>query len=231
MTPMVIALFFTGWVVYLKKVPKYTGEVPEDSKRDYIALLIRSVWMIILIIALILAMGMPVEAAVAVSIVINIFVNHFSLRELLPFFRSAFETRLLLNTWLVMIFKEILSATGVIQALPDFFSVLPAPVFQIFALIFFLGTIVAGSQAIVVLCMSMAMETVAPGHSGLALFVLLMSITYIAMQLSPTHICLTTCAEDFGVKLGELIRKTIPMVLIFTVIAFVYYGMLYSAGF
>ena len=132
---------------------------------------------------------------------------------------------------LPMIFKEILTATGVIQSLPEFFSTLPIPAFLVFALIFFLGTIVAGSQAMIVLCMSMAMGSVAPGHTGLAMFVLMMCMNYIAMQLSPTHICLTICAEDFSVSLGDLVKKTVPLVLVFTVISFLYYGILYMAGF
>ena len=132
---------------------------------------------------------------------------------------------------LIMIFKEILTATGVIQSLPEFFSTLPIPAFLVFALIFFLGTIVAGSQAMIVLCMSMAMGSVAPGHTGLAMFVLMMCMNYIAMQLSPTHICLTICAEDFSVSLGDLVKKTVPLVLVFTVISFLYYGILYMAGF
>ena len=59
----------------------------------------------------------------------------------------------------------------------------------------------------IVLCMSMAMGSVAPGHTGLAMFVLMMCMNYIAMQLSPTHICLTICAEDFSVSLGDLVKK------------------------
>lgn len=230
MLPMVAALFMVGWIVYLRRIPKETGVVPDQPKSYYWKLLFRSVWMIVLTIALILILELPVELAVLVSIIINIFVNHFSVRELIPFIRSAFETRLILNTWLIMIFKEILTATGVIQSLPAAFSALPVPTFVIFALIFFLGTIVAGSQAMIVLCMSMAMETVAPGHSGLALFVLLMCMNYIAMQLSPTHICLTICAEDFGISLGALIRRTVPLVLTFTVLAFAYYGVLFMIG-
>ena len=231
MLPMIAALFFVGWLVYLRRIPRETGDHPEESKGYYVRLLMRSVWMIILTIALILLLELPVEAAVFVSIIVNIFVNHFSVGELIPFFRSAFETRLILNTWLIMIFKEILTATGVIQSLPEFFSTLPIPAFLVFALIFFLGTIVAGSQAMIVLCMSMAMGSVAPGHTGLAMFVLMMCMNYIAMQLSPTHICLTICAEDFSVSLGDLVKKTVPLVLVFTVISFLYYGILYMAGF
>ena len=93
-------------------------------------------------------------------------------------------------TLLIMIFKELLTETGVITSLPEFFSALPIPTFLVFVLLFLFGTIVAGTQAIIVLCMPMAMEVITPGHTGLALFTLLMCIGYVAMQISPTHICL-----------------------------------------
>ena len=128
-----------------------------------------------------------------------------------------------------MIFKEVLAATGVIELLPEFFSALPIPTFLVFALIFFFGTIVAGSQAMIVLCMPMAMATVNSG-AALSLFVLLMCINYVAMQVSPVHICLTLCAEDYRVPLSAMVVKTMPMVFVFTAISFLYYGLLRFVG-
>lgn len=231
MLPMVAALMFTGWLVYLRKVPKDTGMAPDQPRGYYWRLLAKSVWPIALTIALILILGLPVELAVLGSILVNVKVNRFGVRECLPFFKTAFEARLLLNTWLVMIFKEILTAAGVIAALPGFFSGLPIPAFLIFSLIFLFGTIVAGTQAMIVLCMPMAMATVAAGHTGLALFVLLMCITYVSMQISPVHICLLLCAEDYGISLGALVKKTLPLVAVFTAIAMAYYGILSAFGF
>jgi hypothetical protein len=231
MIPMAAALMAAGWVVYLRKVPKDTGMVSDKPKRYYLVLLLKSVWTIALTIILILTLNIPVEAAVLVCIVLNIFINRFTIKELIPFFRTAFELKLMISTWLVMIFKEVLGATGVISALPEFFSQLPIPGFLVFALIFFFGTVVAGTQAIIVLCMPMAMASISPGHTGLALFVLLMSMTYVAMQVSPIHICLLMCAEDYGISLGALIKKTTPLIVLFTIIAFAYYAGLNLLGF
>ena len=124
-----------------------------------------------------------------------------------------------------MIFKEVLSATGVISMLPEVFEQLPIPGFVIFALIFLFGTIVAGSQAIIVLAMPIAMASLA-GAPALPLFVLLMCVTYVAMQVSPVHICLTLCAEDYKVSLGSMVVKTVPLVAVFTVLSFAYYFLL-----
>lgn len=229
MIPMVIALFVTGYVVYLRRIPKDTGMIPDQSKSYYWILLAKSIWAIALAIALILLFNLPVYVAVLMCILINMFVNKFSLKEIVPFFRTAFEGKLLLSTMLVMMFKEILSVTGVITELPEFFSRMPIPEFLIFALIFFVGSAAAGNQAIIVLCMPMAMASLGNAQA-LPLFILLMCMSYVAMQVSPVHICLTLCAEDYHVPLGKMVMKTMPMVVVFSILAFVYYFVLQAIG-
>lgn len=230
MLPMVAALFLTGYLVYLRRIPRDTGMIPDRSKGEYAQLFLKSTWPIFLAIILILCFKqLKVWMVVFICIVINFFVNKFSFKEIAPFFKSAFESRLMLNTWMIMVFKELLAATGVIALLPEAFSHLPIPTYVVFALISFFGAVVAGSQAIIVLAMPMAMAAL-NGAPALSMFILFMSMNYVAMQISPTHICLTLCAEDYKVPLGSMIAKTIPMVLIFTVISFVYYFAMRAIG-
>ena len=229
MLPMLAVLMAIGWLFYLRKIPKDAGFFAGRPKAFYWKLLLRSLWTIIFTVILIVAFGVPVHIAVLACIVCNLFVGRFGWKELRPFFASAFEARLMISTLLIMMFKEVLAAAGVISALPAFFSSLPVPPFLVFALIFFFGSVAAGSQAIIVLCMGMAMAAAAQG--GLALFVLLMCMAYAAMQLSPVHVCLAVCAEDYRISLGTLIRKTVPLVGVFCLAAFGYYGLLRLFGF
>ena len=229
MLPMLAVLMAIGWLFYLRRIPKDAGFFAGRPKAFYWKLLLRSLWTIIFTVILIVAFGVPVHIAVLACIVCNLFVGRFGWKELRPFFASAFEARLMISTLLMMMFKEVLAAAGVISALPAFFSSLPVPPFLVFALIFFFGSVAAGSQAIIVLCMGMAMAAAAQG--GLALFVLLMCMAYAAMQLSPVHVCLAVCAEDYRISLGTLIRKTVPLVGVFCLAAFGYYGLLRLFGF
>ena len=229
MLPMLAVLMAIGWLFYLRRIPKDAGFFAGRPKAFYWKLLLRSLWPIIFTVILIGACGVPVPIAVLACIVCNLFVGRFGWKELRPFFASAFEARLMISTLLIMMFKEVLAAAGVISALPAFFSSLPVPPFLVFALIFFFGSVAAGSQAIIVLCMGMAMAAAAQG--GLALFVLLMCMAYAAMQLSPVHVCLAVCAEDYRISLGTLLRKTVPLVGVFCLAAFGYYGLLRLFGF
>lgn len=61
--------------------------------------------------------------------------------------------------------------------------------------------------------MPMAMAAMPEG--GVPLLVLLMSSAYAAMQISPTHVCLFIAAECFKVNMGGLVKRNIPMILLF----------------
>ena len=222
MIPMVIVIVLLGMFFFLRgRVPVDAGETPSDNKWKDFKNLIIGVWGIFLAIGLVIFAGMDVVYATSISLVLYYIAHKFTFAEIKPFFRSAFESRIVFNTCAVMLFKELLTATGVIKELPDFFAQFPIPTFLIFVLIFLFGTIIAGSLAIIVLVLPVAMATVP--NAGLPLLILLMSTSYTAMQVSPTHICLTLISEYFGVSLGSIIKQTIPVLISFMVIAIGYY--------
>lgn len=220
MLPMVGVLFLLGYFIYVKKIPK--GEVSSKSvvKSTEIKNLIISLWSIALTIIIILTFKIPVHLAVLPVIILNIIFDKFKFKEIKPMFRSAFELNLMLTTILIMIFKEVLTFTGVIERLPGYFALLPVPPVIIFALIFFFGSIVAGSKAIIALTLPLAFATIPNG--GLGLMIFLMCIAYIAMQISPTHICLAIITEHYGTSFIDLVKKTMPVLITFIIIVSIY---------
>lgn len=224
MLPAVVVLYFIGYFFYLRKVPRETGVVSDRKKSYYVKQLLKSLWSIALAILLIIAFHVPVHWAVLISIALCLFTYRFSPAEAGRFFVTAFEANIIVSTIFIMIFKDMISYTGVITMLPSVFTMLAVPPYLIFALIFFFGSIISGSQAIIVLCMPLAYSTIV--NAGLPLFILLMSMTYIAMQVSPIHICLLIVAEYFKVPLSALIKKTVPVLLTFMVFSLAYYYVL-----
>ena len=225
MLPVVVCLFLSGYVVYLRKIPKETGLVYEEPKSVYFGLLVKSIWPIFLSIAMVLLLNTPVWGAVLTCIVLEFFVQKFSFAEIKPFFRTAFEPKLMLNTLAVMVFGNLLRSTGVVDLLPVYLSKLPIPTFLIWALIFAIGTLVGGSTTIFVLAIPMLLAAV-PATEFYPMFLLVMSVSYTIMQVNPTHICLTLCAEDYKIPLGSLIVKTAPLAAVATALCFVYYFIL-----
>lgn len=225
MLPMVAILFILGYIFYVRKIPKSTGISQSKDKKDDILNLVISLWPIAVTITIILTMKIPVYMAVIPVIIVSAILNKFSVDELIPMVKTAFETKLIVSTVMIMIFKELLTFTGVIGRLPEYFEKLPIHPAIIFSLIFVIGTLVAGSQAIIALALPLAFATIPDG--GLALMILLMCMTYIAMQVSPTHICLAIVTEAFDVSFIELVKKTFPILVIFTAITAIYSYLLF----
>ena len=157
-------------------------------------------------------------------IVVYFFVNRFTLSMVRPYIISSFEPNIIVNTFILMIFRNLLTAAGVIEKLPVFFEGLPIPAFVVFFLIFFCCTMIAGSTATITLCTPLAFATIPSG--GLPLMVLLMSCTYAAMQISPAHLCLFLCCDYFKINIGSLIKKPLPVIIAFYLILFPYYFLL-----
>lgn len=222
--PLVVFLALLGHLFYLRKIPKATGQPPSQNKGNDLLNLFKSFWSILLTILLIITFNLPVYIAVTISILINIFVNRFRWKELRPIFRSAFESRLILTTVCIMIFKDIIIETGIIGILPKVLSSLPIPAFLTFFIIFFCGTIISGQQSINVVGLPLAFATI-PG-AGVPLLVYLMGAGYAAMQMSPTHVCLAIISEYFKVDMGVLIKKTAPVIATFCVVLTGYYFLL-----
>jgi integral membrane protein (TIGR00529 family) len=237
MLPMVFVLVSLGFVFNLRKVPIRTGLPPsEDKKKDALKIL-SNLWPIIFIVIMVMALngrpsvgllGMPFAAA-TIAIVASKLIDRFTWTELKPMFRSAFEPKLIFSTIMIMIFREILEYTGVIGILPSVFMDLPIPSFLIYAALFFFGTIISGQQAMVAIGIPLAFAD--PGVAGgMPLLVLLLSTSYAAMQISPTHVCLAVVTNYFNISMGALVRKTLPVILSFLVILSLYYLLLTTLG-
>lgn len=220
--PMLI-LALLGYWPCIRRLPKDPGTPPSAHRgKDFLHLL-QHLWTLLLILALILFGKLSVVPAVALVIAAAAILYRFQPRELLPMVRSAFEVKLLLNTFLVLVLKELIAYSGVLELLPKTLSTLPIPAYLIFALLFFAGGIISGANGIIALGTPLAFAAI-PG--GMPLMVLLMCMSHAASLISPTHVCLIVAADYYQIPLGQLISKTIPPALLFCVLMIGYYQIL-----
>lgn len=140
---------------------------------------------------------------------------------------SAFEAELLLNTFLVLALKEFIAYAGMLEEIPRTLSSLPIPSYFVFALLFFVGGAVSGTNGIIAMGAPLAFAAM---DGGVSLMVLLMCMCHAASQVSPTHVCLTVASNYFHVPLGGLIGKTLPRALAFGIFALGYYHALCALG-
>ena len=230
MVPMVIVLLVLGYLGYLRKLSKGYGNTGEvfDKKEEFKQLLY-CFWPLVLCIVLVIALNLSVIKVLPFIILLSIIVYKLSAREVLAFAKTSVEWRIIFNTIILMMFKNILTYTGAVGRLPDLFEGSAIPQFAAFGIIMFMGTIISGANSMIVLLIPLAFASIP--NAGAALLMYLMSLSYAAMQISPTHICLAIITEYFHVSWGQLMKKTLPVILVFVVILTGYYMMLSGLGF
>lgn len=219
----ILTLLMLAYLPYIRRLPKDPGTPCSEHRGKDALHLFQHLWTLLLILLLILFFGLSVVPAVALVIAAAAVVYRFKLKELLAMTGSAFEVSLLLNTFLVLVMKEFIAYTGVLELLPKALSVLPIPTYLIFALLFLIGGIISGINGIIALGAPLAFATI---QGGVPFVVLLMCMGHAASQISPTHVCLVVASEYYHVSLGEVIRKTLPMALLFCLLMIGYYQLL-----
>ena len=218
----IIFLFVVGYYPYITKLPK-NSKVELEVNRKQVALdLLRHIWPILLILILIIGCGLSVVSAVLISIVATIIAHKFSLGELKELITEAFDTGLLLNSFLCLVLKEFISYANVLELLPDALSVLPIPTYLIFVIMFFLGGLI-NLSGIIAIGAPLAFSAL---EGGAPLMMLLMCVCHVASQVSPTHICQILAADYFDISLGTLLRKIMPRTFLFCLFAILYYNLL-----
>lgn len=229
MVPMVLAAWALMYVCYLRKLPVPMPALAEAaSKRKDLASLLKNLWSLGAVMLVIIIFNLSVCVATPMVIAVNYFVDHFRPGEIPGILKESFELVLLGNMYLIMLFKGIITYTGVVTLLPDFFGQFQISIMLIFGLIFFFGTVISGSQAIIALCLPLAIVSVPDG--GIPFLVMLMCVAWGAMQISPTHVCSFVAAEFFHTTLGDLVVRLLPVVLAFCVVSYGY-SLLLAAAF
>ncbi len=219
----VIVLAGLGYIIYLRRIPSDTGTPVSGNRLADLLHLMQHLWSLILVLILILLFHFEVVTAVLVSILLSIIIYRVTLDEIKKFVFSAFEKKMLGNTFLVLCLKELIAYTGVLMLLPDAMAKLPLPTYLIFGLLFFTATVISGSTGAIAMGTPLAFAAI-PG--GAPLMAYLMCMAHAASQLSPTHVCLVVAADYFHVTLGDIVKKTLPVSIAFCVLMTLYYNVI-----
>lgn len=229
MTAMIIpvaVLILVSYFPYLKRIPRQPDKISNSGNkgRSFLNLLYH-LWPLILILILILVFKTDTVISMLITVILCIIVYRFKRADLSSMLVSAFEPKLILNSLLILVLKEFIADSGVLQVLPDMLSGLPIPSYLVFAIMFFFGSFISGSTAIVAIGAPLAFATLS-GMPALPLLILLNCINHAVAQLSPTHVCILVAADYFKVGLGDVIKKTFRPAFIFIAFAFAYYHLL-----
>lgn len=220
MLPVVFVLFYLGYLFYVRKVPnqKQYGKI-SDTKMHLMQFL-KQYWAIILLVITILLGNVPVHIAIYPVVALFLVINRFQKKELKEIITSAVQMPMMLDTVVVMVFKEILLFSSVLDKILNLFMTFQIPLVIVFGLLFFIGSLIAGSQAIIALGIPLAFASIPNG--GVGLLILAIGAAFSASQMSPTHVCLSIVTEYFYCSFWELVKKTLPLAAIFMAFITIY---------
>lgn len=224
MFPMMPLMWIMVYFLYLRKIPREEKIQDPTSKGIYIKALLKSLWPIIGIMLLLIGLNLEILLSIGITLIAFALIMGTSFQELRDAIAGGFNFNVVASTLFVMAFSHVITLTGVLNRLPAVISSLPIPTYFVFALVFYIGTILAGLNAVMAVCLPLAYFAIPDG--GLPLLILLMGVGHAAMQLSPTHICLTMVLDYYKTGWADLIKRTfLPSILLFVSI-FLYYTLL-----
>ena len=224
MLPLALLLVLLGHFMFMRKLPSGTGMPGRKEKLHDVKNLFLSLWPVGIIILFVITANIDVYLVAIFVIILYFFVNKFRFSEIKPFFKAAFEPKIILSTIFILVFKDYILSTDAVESLPRLLSELPLPNYIIFSIIFFIGSVIAGSTAICAIALPLAYAAIPDG--GTPLLVLLSTMAFAAMQVSISHICLFLSSAYFKVEVASLIKRTIPIISVFCVGLVLYYLLL-----
>lgn len=223
MLPMVGIYIGLGYLFYLRKLDHFHTKTEYDKTRELISAL-KAISPVLIILFLIMILKVEVQYATIFVIIGYSIVKRYKANDIIKYIKNAFEIRVLLTTLTIFIFKDIILSTNVMEQLPTLFEQLGLPLFIVYGIIFFVSSLLLGNTATYVIFVPLTLVAIPNG--GVSLYVYLNCVAFMAMQIAPTHICLFLACEYFKTDMTSLVKRTIPIAIIFVICATLYYILL-----
>lgn len=226
MIPVIILLFLIPKLLYVNKIKNEKNKHNDSPKIEGVQKLWKYFWPIIMLVIIILIFDVPIFIGVIPIMLLYGMINKLNYQEYINTIKEALQMKIIILTIVTMILKEILIYTGIFNNLSSYIHQLPLHPITIFVLIFLLGGIIIGSQATVAIGIPLAFATFPDG--GIALFIFLIVVLFIASQMTPTHLCLGIAADYFHISFSQLLKETMKtsiliLCAIIPYVLFIYY--------
>lgn len=222
--PVAIFVTLLG-LIYVRRVPKLPKTQHQRPLTVRIGVLLAALWPFILLMVLILAFSLEVWIAVGLTLTALLLTTRPPLKSLPRLFLDSTKWRLLVTVVAIMGFKDILSASGAVERLPELISALPIPSMLVFSLMAFLVSMLTGlplgTTAIV---MPLAIAA-APDYTIFNICLLHLS-SYLGAQITPMHMCITITAEYFQADLQKVLLASAAIYLPIYALVIASYGWL-----
>ncbi|MFA5536543.1 MAG: DUF401 family protein [Bacillota bacterium] len=230
---MILGLLPMGLLMILIGIPFLAAvKVEEDQntanktlKADKGQLLrdaVSSTLPVFLVVGLVLA---SVGPALAVAIVLlGLAIKHrYTPIKFLALARKAIVPKTIAIIWGIMFFKETMTATGSLAALPEFLGSLPIPEIAVVGLLSFLIAYLTGQTGFYVGIAFPLVVAAVGGNVNLPTAVFVFISGTAGTMLSPMHLCLTLTIDYFKAEFNKVLKKLVFLESIMVLTALVVY--------
>lgn len=173
--------------------------------------IVRSAWPVILVFALVVA-GLDAALAFVITLAALVLQQHMSRNEVLVGIRYGLDPKLLFLLYSVMLYKNVVDASGAAHSLFAEMQAIGMPPFVILtALPILIGASTGLSSAMVGISIPLLMPVImTPEGVNGAAFLLAYGAGGLGYMLSPLHLCLVLSAEYFKASLASVYRYVLP---------------------
>jgi integral membrane protein (TIGR00529 family) len=178
--------------------------------------LISGVWPILLIVLTVLVFKFDVGLTVLSVILLLLIIHHYRGPELKVLWKEASKPMLLVLIAGILFFKEMLTASGVVEWLPDFLGQAGVPsLLIVMVLPFFVGFAVGITITFVGAAFPLLAGIIGTG-AGLKPGMLILAYTsgFMGVMLSPVHLCLVLTIDYFKAEFVKVWRRILYCELI-----------------
>jgi hypothetical protein len=203
----------------LKWRPPHSGEVRSGRGRAILHFLF-NLSPIILVMVLVLVFRLKVLYALLGAIAFTIISNRIPIRRILHFVEKE-EYGMVLMVFGIMIFKEMLGTTGLIDRLPLFFKAAGVPRYLVIS---FLPFIVGFLTGMTMAAVGITFPVILPLFSGkLSLMTFSFMCGFAGVLVTPVHFCLALTREYFQADWLKLYYQELALpVVLMVMISFIY---------
>jgi integral membrane protein (TIGR00529 family) len=218
---MSAAMILLGYLFFLRRIAP-SSQKPHTVRA--IGRILLAIWPLMLAVVLALGIELDIVAALVAAVGATILFNRISPKTVWRVMSGTATFRLLMLVFGILVFKDLMEATGAVAAIPDTVSHLGIPPVAILFTVAFLTGLLSGMLAAFV---GLSFPILAgylyiPEINAGNIFFTFLS-GYLGMILSPTHFCLLLTSEHFKADLGSVYRAFVIPVIFLALFGFSLY--------
>ena len=219
-------LALTQWPLFLATVtggillglvgiaPAQQSEDSRPGRRASVALLVRSIWPIVLLLSLSILLDVDLIVSLVITLAILIVVHRFRPRRLWDLARAVplDIVPIIVGT---MVFQQILESSGTVESVSSALTSLGIPTYLVvFAVPFIAGLMTGLAVAAFAIGFPIVLPLCEPDIIASGCGLLAYAGGFTGLLLSPVHLCLTLTRTYFQAEWGHVYRFLLPGALL-----------------